>query len=124
MAEQYLEKVSNFKYRHALTQLRTSSHRLNIETGRHKDQKNKKLRLCNKCGIFDEDEIHFLLECPLYNTERKMLFDVYNINCAINDVNRSAIFVLLMSSKYQCHLEALGRYVYTCFNIRKNQCYE
>ena len=56
----YLNNVNIRKYRFALTRLRVSSHRLDIETGRwHKPNKiprnDRKCQLCNSL----EDEFHF-----------------------------------------------------------------
>ena len=55
----------------ALTRLRTSSHRLAIETERwtkpHRTPRfERKCQLCNTL----EDEFHFVLECPLYRDLR------------------------------------------------------
>ena len=62
----YLETIKVTKFRIALSKLRLSSHRLEIEVGRWArpnrtplDQ--RKCRACNKV----EDEFHFLLECDL-----------------------------------------------------------
>ena len=74
----YLDKVSVVKYRKSLSQLRLSSHRLEIEIGRWaKPNKipldDRKCKLCNSL----EDECHFVLECPLYAALRKQLIDKY-----------------------------------------------
>ena len=59
----YLKHVVKFRYWHAITKLRTSSHNLEIETGRHQS-KSVQERLCPKCNIVG-DEIHFVLQCTL-----------------------------------------------------------
>ena len=115
--ETYLEKVTNSKYRHALIKLRTSSHDLNIELGRHKDRHDIQKRLCHRCHVI-EDENHFLNVCPLYKIERKNLYDIYGINDNTVQTNDD-ILMRLMNSKYQHHLEALAKYTHTCFNIRR-----
>lgn len=67
----YLDTVSIQKYRIAMTRLRVSSHRLEVETGRwHKPNpvpvNERKCKYCHKL----EDEFHFVLECPLYTELR------------------------------------------------------
>ena len=54
----YLDIILIAKYRYALTRLRTSSHRLAIETGRWTTPRfERKCQLCNTL----EDEFHFML---------------------------------------------------------------
>lgn len=63
----YLDFITIKKFRNALTRLRVSSHRLQIEVGRwHKPNKIPlENRKCQSCLCL-EDEFHFILECPLY----------------------------------------------------------
>ena len=75
--EEYLN-INEAKYRIALSQLRLSSHQLEIEKGRHHNPKSipieKRLcKFCNQNAI--EDEFHFLLECSQYADLRKTLFN-------------------------------------------------
>ena len=73
--EPYLIHVSNYKYRNAMIKFRTSSHKLEIEKGRHTNPKTPiENRLCKFCGVI-EDEMHFLLYCKLYETDRKVFLD-------------------------------------------------
>ena len=74
----YLEALNVKIFRVAMTKLRVSSHRLEIEVGRcarsnrtHIDE--RKCRYCNKL----EDEFHFLLECTLYVELRKKYIKKY-----------------------------------------------
>lgn len=72
--ENYLQDVSNFKHRKALSKLRTSDHKLNIEAGRRtKIPINE--RICKFCNTDIEDEKHLLLQCSLYDNLRNKLFD-------------------------------------------------
>ena len=74
--EKYLYTVDNIRHRIALSRFRLSNHNLLIETGRH--QRPKLERYERKCFICEnkiEDETHFLVECPLYFSERKLLYD-------------------------------------------------
>ena len=73
-----LDFITVRKFRYALTRLRVSSHRLQIEAGRwHKPYKipleNRKCQLCNIL----EDEFHFILECSLYNDLRALYINRY-----------------------------------------------
>ena len=85
--ENYLSVDLKHKNIKRIAQLRTSSHRFNIETGRHGAVKQRDIRnrLCNHCcdltnldflaelPFFDpilEDEIHVLQSCPLYEDIR------------------------------------------------------
>ena len=73
--EPYLHKVRNKKYRHALTRLKTGSNDLRIEKARHEYViPSVKNRLCKICRL-PETEIYFMISCPLYDRDRKTLFD-------------------------------------------------
>ena len=53
----------------AVVKLRTSNHKLNIETGWY-DKISRCDRICPVCGLNIEDEIHFLFDCPKYSSIR------------------------------------------------------
>ena len=72
--EKYLTSVSNLKHRKSLSQLRLSSHRLMIETGRHKNIVSSE-RFCTFCKTEIEDEIHFVIKCKTYHHLRKSLIE-------------------------------------------------
>ena len=74
--EPYLRLVSNSKHRTALTRLRLSAHRLEIETGRYTIPKTEaENRYCAHCKFEGhtavEDEIHFLINCPMLDKLRE-----------------------------------------------------
>ena len=75
--EQYLAEVTNSKHRTALTRLRLSAHQLEIEAGRWGQHKSAEDRLCSLCQLEGdnsmEDEIHFLIRCPVYQKLRENL---------------------------------------------------
>jgi hypothetical protein len=57
--EPYLSQVKINKFRNVITKIRTNSHPLEIERGRHcKPRLAIKDRLCDKCKVV-EDELHF-----------------------------------------------------------------
>ena len=60
-------KIQKLPNRRALTKLRTSTHKLAIETGR-RTQTDRNDRLCTQCTQSKiEDEIHFLFDCPKHS---------------------------------------------------------
>ena len=73
--EKYLSTVSHKPYRSAMTKLRLSAHKLNIETGRYAKPCNRvspELRICPFCSMDAcEDEYHFMIFCPLYEVNRR-----------------------------------------------------
>ena len=72
--EKYLYKIKNIRHKIALTRLRLSNHNLRIETGRHLRPKlERHERKCFICSDEIENELHFVVKCPLYSSERKVL---------------------------------------------------
>ena len=63
--ENYLNTVTFRKYRNYFTKLRTSSHNLRIETGRHgRVRVPRNERVCIHCNLQTiDDEYHFIIEC-------------------------------------------------------------
>ena len=71
--EPYLYLVKNPKYTMAISKFRSVSHILEIERGQHtRPITPLENRLCPSCKAV-ETEIHFLLECPLYECYRREL---------------------------------------------------
>ena len=53
-------------YKKCIARYRISSHNLNIELGRQRNE-NRENRLCTLCNLWDiEDEFHFILKCPTF----------------------------------------------------------
>ena len=119
--ESYLKYVSNVRYRQALTKFRTSSHDLMIELGRHSPTPiNINERLCPFCNEI-EDEIHFLINCPLYSTERHKLLKDIGVNINVLDISDPIVlFCNLMSLTNQHHQEKLGEFIHHSFKKRKS----
>ena len=62
-----------------LTKFRLSAHSLAIETGRYcKPITPANERFCKACKDKVEDEHHFLIDCPLYNSVRDKFFTLFN----------------------------------------------
>ena len=118
--EPYLSTVSNYRYRNALTRLRTSSHTLQIERGRHTrpiTPVNK--RLCANCYEI-EDEFHFLIECKLYSNERNALFDKI-CRTSLPDfvlLDNNAKFVYLLTCEDPQTMSLIGKFIYYSFQKR------
>ena len=74
--EKYLLEIKNEVVRQSFTKFRLSNHVLNIEKLRHTTPKTpKENRFCPFCPKRVEDEVHFLLECPIYRIPRKEMID-------------------------------------------------
>ena len=67
--EAYLDDLNSFQLRKIVTKFRCSDHRLEIETGRHRNLKVEE-RICQLCSQDIETELHFIQKCPLYSTLR------------------------------------------------------
>ena len=73
--ELYLS-LENDKNRNAIRNIRISTHKLNIETGRYNGI-NRNERFCDLCSInVTESEEHFLVECPIYKNERTSFLSI------------------------------------------------
>lgn len=73
--ENYLIGTMNVTRRKEFTKLRISAHQLRIETGRYSRPKTPlDKRICQLCNSqTTETELHFVLQCTQYNTERNNL---------------------------------------------------
>jgi hypothetical protein len=103
----------------ALSRLRVSSHRLQIESGRRVRPVRIAIneRKCNLCGLL-EDEFHFVIECCLYNDLRKKYITSYYWN----GPNKFK-FLELIKSDNKTVIRDLGIYVYNAFAIRNYVMY-
>ena len=118
--EEYL-KIGNSAHRSAITKLRISAHKLNIETGRYTDPITpREQRICEYCqnilqNTHVESEIHAILFCPLYIKPRiKFHASTYN----------SIIEALRIISHSEDHheLTQLGKF---CFELQDlNKAYK
>ena len=95
--ETYLRVELNHQQLRRLAQIRTSSHRFNVETGRHGPEKRSTVlnRVCHHCSDTDtlkymlelpfqasqvvvEDELHVLQTCPRYKDLREQMSELAN----------------------------------------------
>jgi predicted transposase YbfD/YdcC len=118
--EKYLTHIEDTSQRASTTQLRLSSHPLNIETLRGTIP-NPCDRVCQMCDLnVAEDEFHLLTICPHYETLRETILStsVNNPNIHILNKEDKAIWLLTNEDKNIC--KALGKYIHACFKERKN----
>lgn len=89
----------NFKSRRNLTKLRTSAHKLEIETGRHKKPFiSAELRWCKCCNLeVAEDEYHFIMTCPRFTTQREKLWADLGEFCDFRGWSASFKFKFIMT---------------------------
>ena len=113
--QDYLEVVTVKNFRNALSKLRMSSHRLEVETGRWARPNAIPFaeRLCKNCNKL-EDEFHFVLECPIYSDLRKLYVSRYYSN-------RPSMYkmVELFNTTNKKQLRNLSIYIFNAFEIRK-----
>ena len=110
--EQYLDVLKVRKFRHALAQIRSGHHELEIETGRYNDVARVE-RLCKLCHVEIEDEIHFILKCRVYNDLRIMhLPEKFYKNPNVHKFN------ILMSTHSCDIIQSLAKYIYYALQRR------
>ena len=111
--EPYLH-ITNSKLRSAIAKFCTSSHSLEIERGRYAKPKTPvEKRICYVCDQEAiEDEFHFLIQCPLYQEERKKMYAVYDNEIgSINVLSDPEKFIMIMSSRSIKMLLSLGNFI-------------
>ena len=115
----YLALVKDPKYRIAVSKLRASSHMLEIERGRHtRPITPVKNRRCPKCNVI-ENEIHFVLECTINQTERLKLFDkILSIDSYCINLLPENKFVYLMNTENERIMKWFAKFVYSSFDKR------
>ena len=118
--EPHILYVRNKRYQRALTRLRVSSHKLNIEVGRDsRPYSPRHQRFCLYCDTGEiDDEIHFLLKCPFHSAGRfSLLQEIVHYLPLQSEPDHRDMFINIMTSKNQMILNALGKFVYPvlCF---------
>ena len=113
--ETYLYHIGDRVVRRDLTKLRCSNHSLMIEQGRYSKLEVAE-RLCKKCNKV-EDEIHFLIECKLYDNVRKKFFSDNNIISI--DGNTRDTFIYCLNNKDKNFILSLAKFTAACFELRK-----
>ena len=120
--ESYLN-ISNFEHRRAITKIRTSSHKLEIETGRWSNIPRDQ-RYCKNCILNKmENEYHFLFECQMYQNERKEFYNTikYKINVDLsNNLSNERKSEEFFYSEDLGILNAFGKFVKNGLQKREN----
>ena len=82
--ESHLAQVTNTNHKRALTKLRLSDHKLEIENGRHIRPKiNRENRTCKLCSKQDkqvpiEDVVHFITRCDNFMQMKNLRHEFFN----------------------------------------------
>ena len=120
--EPYLYLVNDQRYRHAISQLRCSSHILNVEKGRYTRPRTPlEERLCNMYNCVD-DELHFITACAVNVNERRALYDKLTDKFPefehLCDLEK---FVFLFTFDDAQMLSWLGKFLYKSFRSKSVQ---
>ena len=92
---------------------------LEIERGRHvKPQKlpleQRTCQICTSSSV--DDEIHFLITCSYFATQRASLFAKSKLlNSEFDSLSNDDKFVYIMSSTNRPLVICLAKYTYSCF---------
>lgn len=103
-----------------IARLRLRAHNLNVEAERSLSRSNRICRCCNM--MIDgrrvvEDEMHFMLECPLYSEDRKLVFDKLKINPEL--LNKNSCMRALMNPDSFEGWKFLTKFIRSCDSKRK-----
>ena len=135
--EHYLDSIKNYKDRTNLTRLRTSAHRLEIETGRYKNVPRHE-RSCAWCKVVFsnsviEDEQHLLNSCDMYAKSRvKLVQKLTSLTSSIEyngPITNATNFLQIIGQNTKSANEPtpdnqallariISRYITNCFNTR------
>ena len=117
--EKYLFGVKNNKYRTVLAKLRSSSHTLAIETGRHSRPKLQvHERLCQVCQCIG-DETHLMIGCGINTDERSHLVTrVTRVYPAFESLPNVEKCRFLLSSQDNQIMTWVGKFIYKSFALR------
>ena len=116
--EPYLCNVIDQRYWIALSCFRLSSHNLDIETGRYTRQKTPVINIiCKYCDTGDtEDEIHFLMNCPMHRRERlKLQNTVQQHYPGIHTLSQKNQFKVIMKCTTVSIMIELGKFLFLGF---------
>ena len=107
----------------ALSRLRMSSHMLENERGRHvKPQKIPlEQRTCQRCTLNSvDDEIHFLITCSYFATQRtSLLAESKLLNGEFDSLSNDDKFIYIMSSTHRPLVICLAKYTYMFSNLKR-----
>ena len=116
--EKYLSIDLSYICRKTLANFRCSSHNLAIEKGRHTNVE-REYRFCQFClqrNVYVvEDEFHFFLLCPMYDTLRNMYFKPqWKANISVQK------FYIIMQLSDARSLLLISKFLVSAFEFRKS----
>jgi hypothetical protein len=117
--ETYLN-LTNIKHRNAIRDIRMSTHKLQIETGRYINVQ-KEHRICKVCQMNKiETEEHFILECPVYKEQRSMFSEDIKkqTGLGIEEGGIQAIKGVFELDDLRI-LNKFGKFLITCWETRR-----
>ena len=123
--EKYLT-IKDFHVRRAICKLRISAHDLRIEKDRYSkkyiERTERKCRYCLTKNVNAiEDEMHFIVDCPLYDTERKLFFNKVNDFCSnFKNLSNNAKYFWLFTNENLPTLTCLGNFIIHNLETRSN----
>ena len=117
----YVKNVNNRIFRRTLSNFRSGSLKLAIETGRYAKSKipleNRLCIFCDSSHI--ETETHFLLHCDFYTDIRRDLFSRANQVCGyFNNMNDTERMIFLMNNTHI--INHVAKSLHTMFSRRKS----
>jgi hypothetical protein len=119
----YIIAEKNFKRRQDMSRLRISAHSLIIETGRYcrppLSPENRVCPCCNSGAV--EDELHFLLKCPIFEHERHELMNSIDDVTNTTLLNETELFKVLMglNGGDTEFVAPVLEFIHKCFEKRK-----
>ena len=119
VTEPYLSLIKKPKYLIAFSRFRAGSHILEVERGRYTNPRTPiNQRLCIICQEL-EDELHFLIECRIYENERTLLFNkIYAVYPFLFELDRREKFTFMMSNTNEKVLSWVGKFIYHSMKTR------
>ena len=120
--EYYVNEWLTRQQRSILAQFRAGVLQLRIETGRYIALPVED-RICELCHQGIEDECHFLLQCPLYDKEHKILIEKC-IKWVPNllELNNDTKFTVIMANEYLYKL--IAKFLVNAWNMRSAQLFK
>ena len=92
---------------------------LEIERGRHGEPQKLPLeqRICQRCTSNSiDDEIHFLITCSYFATQRtSLLAESKLLNSEFDSLSNNDKFIYFMASTHRPLVICLAKYTYSCF---------
>ena len=121
--EKYLLMIKNVTHRKALTRFRLSCHPLMIEKGRHRNPPlERSERKCPFCEPDIEDELHFIVACPVYENLRRSLFRMCsNTSIHFESMSNEEKFIFILSNEDVNVVSQLGSFIFNSLKVRASK---